>query len=125
MSNQKIQHDKNDIDPAEADRVVPCPACDAIGKMLATGIRYAEGHTGPYYKMLPCPDCGGQKTILAIRLEWIERGEEIRRWRRANELTLHDVAERSGLRPSEVSFLESGRVDNTNWRALMKVDQNT
>lgn len=101
---------------------IPCPLCDGKGEFFASGIRYAEGHSGPYCRMFPCTVCNGSNVVLAAMLEWIERGKEIRDWRRSQELTLMDVAERTGLRPSEVSRLESGMVDNTNWRERLRVD---
>lgn len=107
---------------APVDAVVPCPACGATGEMYATGIIYAEGHSGPYCQMMPCPDCEGRKAIPAAMLEWIERGKEIRRWRRRSKLTLLEAAKRSGLMPSEVSRLECGRMDNVNWREMLKVE---
>jgi len=112
----------NDNQSAPVDAVVPCPACDATGEMFATGIIYAEGHSGPYCRMMPCPDCNGKRVIPAAMLEWMERGKEIRHWRRSSGLTLRDAAQRAGLMPSEVSRLECGRVDNANWRELLKVE---
>lgn len=102
---------------------IPCPMCDGKGEFLASGIKYAEGHSGPYCGMFPCTVCNGSKVVPAAMLEWIDRAREIRDWRRSQELTHMDVAERSGLRPSEVLRLEIGLADNTNWKELLKVDQ--
>lgn len=90
--------------------------------MFASGIQYAEGHSGPYCAMTQCIDCGGKKEIPEAMLEWRKRGKEIREWRRGHDLTLRDAAERCGLRPSDVSYLECGRINNADWRNILKAD---
>jgi hypothetical protein len=90
--------------------------------MYCTGILYAEGHSGPYANVFPCIDCEGKKVVPIAMLEWRRRGKEVRRWRRGLRLSLHEVAEKCGMRPSEVSYIEQGVVDNSNWRSVLKVD---
>lgn len=99
---------------------IPCPTCDSKGELIASGIRYGEGSSGPYSQMAPCPDCLGKKTLTAEQLKWKERGKNIREWRRAKGLTLIQAANRFGLRVTELSGIESGRIDNSEWENLLK-----
>lgn len=106
-----------------ADRTT-CPDCQGSGVMIAlTFIKYAPGHTGPPSRELPCMFCRGEKTVSAEQLRWKREGQNIKAYRRANDLTLRGAAERWGLKPSEVSTLEQGRADNTHWRRRFGIDQ--
>jgi DNA-binding XRE family transcriptional regulator len=104
------------------DRVT-CPDCNGSGTTMAFFVKYAPGtSTGPMHRELPCMFCRGKKTVTSNQMEWKTEGRKIREHRIKSGFTLREAAKRFGLKPSDISNLESGRVFNLNWKAKFNHD---
>lgn len=86
--------------------------CDGSGEILASGIQYAPGHSGPYARMIPCFRCCGEKTVPVEMLQWIEAGRSLRNYRQDRRIGLLEAAKLAGIKASELSAIESGRKPN-------------
>lgn len=95
-----------------------CGVCEGKGMAMAMGIIYAKGHDGPWAKEMTCLSCDGKGYFTPEQVIWRGQGEQMRAYRLDMGLTFRDAAKLFGIRPSEVSAMESGKVDNSNWRQL-------
>lgn len=92
-----------------------CPMCSGDGFIIAAGIIYAEGHSGPPVDRLPCPRCSGKCSISWDEFRWGLKGDQLRSERENMGLGLRQAADLWGMKPSELSDIESGKVDNLEW----------
>lgn len=99
---------------------ITCPICNGSCTTMASFIKYATGRSGPAFANIACFHCGGAGTIPASMVEWMKRGEEIREWRKAQNIGLRAFAEKHGILPSLWAKIEGGRVDNSKWRELLQ-----
>lgn len=90
----------------------PCPSCSGRGKILATGIQYAPGHSGPYCGEFPCDRCGGSGSISDDMLKWIEHGKTLKQKRLAKRITLREYCLANEISAVDRSAIERGMVDN-------------
>lgn len=102
-----------------ANDSVTCETCNGVGKVMASGIRYSDGASGPYCAYSDCPNCGGGGTIPRYRLEWIKRGEAIRQARRDRGWTLHRAALALQISVVQLCQIEAGQVDNSAWQSVV------
>lgn len=94
-------------------RLIACISCSGSGETYVSGIRYAEGHKGPYSAVVKCSRCKGKRLIPAMMNGWILRGTAIRCARMKRKFTLIKEAERRGISLVELSDIERGMVDNS------------
>lgn len=82
-----------------------CPTCH--GRKVLVGIGC------PSFKPIeiPCLDCKGAGELDDVRMLWRKHGRMIRRFRIARERSLRDEAKWLGVKASELSDAENGRID--------------
>lgn len=95
-----------------------CGVCDGKGVAMAFGIIYAKGHDGPFAKEMTCHSCDGKGYFTPQQVAWRRQGDEMRAYRLSFGMTLHRAALQLGRKPSEISAMESGKIDNSNWKNL-------
>jgi hypothetical protein len=94
-----------------------CPRCDGSKKMIGMFPKYVEGHSGPPAIELDCPICSGQGTVSSDFEERSKRGAEFHRIRvDVLGLGLREAADLWGMKASELSNIETGRVDNSHFK---------
>ena len=92
--------------------LVQCPDCDG-GMRIAFFPKYIERGSGPPVVRLDCDRCNGTGRIPESMLKWIEIGSQCRIIRETEDLGLREGAVEYGMRPSELSRIETGRDDPT------------
>jgi ribosome-binding protein aMBF1 (putative translation factor) len=87
-----------------------CPECKGKGCYHSqrfvnstSGCRYEEGER-------ECGTCKGTGSITDDHAERIKQGEARRRDRISRDMSLREEAKRLGIKPSELSDIERGRV---------------
>lgn len=95
-----------------AGEMVKCPDCDN-GIMVGMFPKYTEGRSGPPAVLVECDRCGGTGKVPETMLAWIEIGNQCRIIRESEDLGLRSGAVEYGMLPSELSAIESGKVDPT------------
>lgn len=90
-----------------------CPGCHGKKQLMAFGIVYAPGHSGPSSNLVDCPDCDGTGEISEQQVDWRRRGEIHRRSRIEAGIGLREYSERHGISPAELCRMESGKADPT------------
>lgn len=119
MTNQ------NDAAPVDGVVMSRCPACDGAKTVVAFGIRYAPGHSGPPHRELPCHVCDGIGEVSGEQVSRMERGGRFRRHRvDVLRLGLREAAIKWGMKPSELSYIEQGKVA-TDWTPPGLADSST
>lgn len=93
-----------------------CPECEGRGPAL--GI--ACGDKGCRPMLMSCFLCGGKGEIDEEQVEWIEVGHKMRDKRKARGEILRQGAERYGIPQSDLSYIETGRVEP--WRSVKPCD---
>lgn len=83
-----------------------CPSCNGAGESFV----YADGPWGGRGGMEPCSRCSGTGTVAAEVLEWIRIGRACRDLRTARGELTRDASARTGLRDTEISAMEMGRI---------------
>ena len=104
-----------DCTESEEDRswaISKCPDCGGRGEILATGILYSPGHSGPSCGAFPCDRCGATGKITDEMLKWIEHGKILKKRRLSQFKNLISWAELRGVTLTEWSHIERGMVDN-------------
>jgi len=92
--------------------MVKCPDCEN-GSVMAMFPKYIEGATGPPGILLDCDRCDGAGRIPESMLKWIEIGNQCRIIRETEDLGLREGAVEYGMKPSELSRIETGKDDPT------------
>ena len=82
-----------------------CPSCK--GEKVLTG--YACPGFKPYTRA--CDRCAGTGEVSDLAMDWIRRGEEMRRERIARDMSIREEARRRGIGAAELSDMEMGRVE--------------
>lgn len=101
--------------PVHAVVMSRCPSCDGKRTIVAFGIRYAPGHSGPPVRELPCHVCDGLGEVSRDQVSRMDRGERFRRHRvGVLGLGLQEAALQWGKKPSELSCIEQGKIE-TDW----------
>lgn len=88
---------------------VTCGHCRGEGRYTVAFATRADGICGP--AVIGCPDCHGTGKVDARTPEWREAGKRLREARLAADRSLGEEARRRGMRPSELSDMEMGRVE--------------
>lgn len=91
---------------------IECPSCLGQGFILATGIRYATGESGPWEEHRVCDRCKGSRAISSQMVKWIEHGKALKTQRLLHSRNMLDESIRRGVTLTEWSSIERGMVDN-------------
>ena len=93
---------------------ITCPQCKGEKEVVGIFPVYAEDvpkeKRKPVVKM-PCPRCHGSGDVPEEMLEWMKKGKELKQERLDRGVGLRKEAERLGVKSSELSAVEQGRVD--------------
>jgi hypothetical protein len=89
-----------------------CPGCRGLGQILATGIQYAEGHSGPYCGEFPCDRCNGSGEIPDEMVRWIEHGKVLKKRPLSQRMNLISWSALRGMTLMQWSYIERGMVNN-------------
>ena len=91
-----------------------CPRCD--GRGWSGPVHFNMGDKPHAWKeRVDCDFCGGSGEINADKQRAVHLGRQLREKRVAREETLMEAAKRFGMKPSELSAFETGRVGLDAW----------
>lgn len=99
-----------------------CPDCDNGKSEPPVFIKWSPGRKPAtdadmreaLEKLSVCDRCHGTGAVPEEMAEWINHGEQMRLLRLSAGVGLRDGAQMLGVRPSELSDLERGMVNNLN-----------
>lgn len=91
-----------------------CPRCDGRGWIGPVHINRGD-QPHEWREGMDCDLCGGTGQIDDDKLAAVELGKKLRAKRVAGEESLMEAARRLGVRPSELSALETGRGGMAAW----------
>jgi hypothetical protein len=97
---------------SQKSQSVKCQDCDN-GEIVGVFPKHIEREAGPHGILLDCDRCGGTGMIPEAMLAWIEIGHQCRLIREAEDLGLRSGAVEYGMKPSELSRIETGKDDPT------------
>jgi hypothetical protein len=89
-----------------------CPDCQGAKQTIASHVRYSDG-SGAYGVPLACSRCNATGEVPDEMAEWMRRGK-VMRDKRVNGKpyrSLHAEAKRRGMKASELSAMERGRIE--------------
>lgn len=92
--------------------VLHCPDCKGSGKTGPVHINRGD-QPHEWRESMPCLRCEGTGKIAAAMLDWMKRGEVLRKARIAREVSIMERAKELGMRSAQVSAMEHGRSDPT------------
>lgn len=84
-----------------------CPDCHGDRETHGLGCRPA----GCKLVTMPCRTCSGTGWINPLTMEWRTVGARLREIRMGHRLSLREASKRLGIRASDYSDAEHGRVD--------------
>lgn len=87
---------------------VTCPHCSGKKRSLCH-VNYGSVRPGEW-KMMDCSTCSGGGRVTRGHMDRIEAGLKLRRERVAKGLSLRDEAIRLGIKVTELSDMERGRI---------------
>jgi hypothetical protein len=99
--------------------MIPCPKCDGgknelvsfpafpHGKMLEKMRKMSVEELKSFF---PCYQCNGKGEITEEMLQWISDGHILKDRRIRAQLTLMQAAHKLGILPSELSYMETGKI---------------
>lgn len=82
------------------DNAVLCPGCKGAGESFAHINRGNKPHT---WENIVCFCCKGLKLITKQKMEWIEEGKKLMKYKNQREMTTRDFAVAYCLSVSEIS----------------------
>lgn len=83
--------------------------------MQLVHVKYAPGYSGPPITELPCVVCNGKGVVSDVREQCMIRGAKFHDFRvNVLQLGLRKAAELWGMKPTELSYIEQGKVE-TDW----------
>jgi hypothetical protein len=96
-----------------------CPDCDGVGKQLYLFVIKQDETCSPC-EILTCIRCEGRGNVPDEMAEWIRVGKLLKDTRLSHKKTLREQAIILGLKPSELSAMEYGRIkpvnpEHVNW----------
>ena len=90
--------------------MVKCPDCRGTGRRRADFARLSDGKCVRGVNV-ECSRCRGEGRIRQVALDWLARGELMRKRRIASKMSLRAEAERLGIMPKMLSDMENGRIE--------------
>lgn len=90
---------------------VTCPRCEGRGYTEHTGFLHTTSGCRVGTVRLPCALCDSTGTEIPERREWAERGARLRADRLTRNMSLSHEAKRRGLKVTELSDMEMGRIE--------------
>jgi len=94
--------------------LTPCPRCEGKGWSGPVHINRGD-QPHEWRERMDCDFCGATGKIDADKREAVEFGKRLRAKRVAREESLMEAAKRLGMKPSELSGLETGRGGMAAW----------
>lgn len=87
---------------------IPCPKCNGTGD---GGHAFVRSPTSGYVMPVPCSICLGTGKVSVDVARWIPVGEQHRKARVAEGISIHERAAALGITPARLSAMETGRAD--------------
>lgn len=87
---------------------VTCPMCDGKKRSLCH-VNYG-GSRPNEWKMMDCSTCNGAGRVTQEHMQRLEAGRKLRGERVAKSLSLREEAIRLGIKVTELSDMERGRI---------------
>lgn len=88
-----------------------CPTCEGDGKIKCPIHVNRGGKPHQWLDEITCRQCGGEGLISPEMMAWILRGNEARRTRVEQGISIRERARAIGITAAEVSAMEHGRRD--------------
>ncbi len=90
-----------------------CPDCDGQKQFTGFVCRYGPNGGRGSVETYNCHTCNGVGTITPEHATRIDAGKKLRAERLSRDESLMEAAKRMGIRPSELSAIEHGKVTPT------------
>ena len=105
MPENDTQETDRESSAALSQKSTACPECGTTGEV------HGLSPKGPI--SVQCQQCGGIGYIPIEMVEWIDHGERLRDYRvNALQQGLRDTAIMIGIKPSQLSAIECGMINN-------------
>lgn len=85
-----------------------CPSCDGSRRTFA---HVNRGGVGSGFEWIDCFTCRGVGHVSVEQQRWIDDGCRARDMRISFDLSIREAAKLIGIRPAEISDMETGRRD--------------
>lgn len=92
---------------------IKCHDCNGAGRQVGVFVEYAEGVEGPVVATVKCDRCNGRGVVSMETEQWVKRGRDLRQRRIDSRLTLRAASKELGMGAADLSRLECGKEDNT------------